>query len=241
MANDPIRIGGSAYLQRYCNCDRVIATRSRSDSSRLTRQLQSRTESFVERQRREEEEEEEGGSILRRRDGRESANTLPFDNTSRWIGFLLVEQFHPGYYIHPFFAAASSFLPLAPFLPPPSLSSPIPPPPLNSRATLELPARVFVSIFPASRKNCNCMKHVAPPRVPWSRANLPAISIYLLIDSLQWNLASRVDDIRRFTHRSNIRVICYGGDAFTCGICRVTSRLCSRENKSRSIFSTSRS
>lgn len=113
--------------------------------------------------------------------------------------------------IHPSFAAASSFLPLAPsvFFPP-----------LNSQPSL--PVRVFVSIFPASRKNCNCIKDAPrragtlPPRVPWSRANLPAISIYLLIDSLQWNLASRVDDIRRFTPRT--RVICYRADAFTRGI-----------------------
>lgn len=110
--------------------------------------------------------------------------------------------------IHPSFAAASSFLPLAPF---PSASVSFPP----STVQPSLPVRVFVSIFPASRKNCNCIKD-APSRVPWSRANLPAISIYLLIDSLQWNLASRVDDIRRFTPPT--RVICYGVGAFTCGI-----------------------
>ena len=113
----------------------------------------------------------------------------------------------------------SRLLSTLPSLPPAAFFLSLPFLPLSPRFNSQpsLPVRVFVSIFPASRKNCNCIKD-APSRVPWSRANLPAISIYLLIDSLQWNLASRVDDIRRFTPR--IRVICYrgGGGAFTCGI-----------------------
>ena len=93
----------------------------------------------------------------------------------------------------------SRLLSTLPSLPPAAFFLSLPFLPLSPRFNSQpsLPVRVFVSIFPASRKNCNCIKD-APSRVPWSRANLPAISIYLLIDSLQWNLASRVDDIRRF-------------------------------------------
>lgn len=102
------------------------------------------------------------------------------DNTQGRIGFLLVEQFHPGYY-PPFAALSSSVSFLHPYL--------FPQEPL-----LHLSVPIPVSIFPASRKNYNCIKDV--PSLRSSRAvdpgqPAPTVPIYLLIDSLMEASQSR--------------------------------------------------
>lgn len=110
-----------------------------------------------------------------------------------------------------------------------SFSSPNPRP--------SLPIRIFVSIFPASCKNCNCITD-APrragtlaPRVPWSRANRQLFPyIFSLIPV--WNLASRVSDIQRFTPRTWV----IWTDAFTCGIFAVNRRYFDIGGKNISIF-----
>lgn len=84
-----------------------------------------------------------------------SRASLPSDNTSGWIGFLLLEQFYPGYYLpsfalsHRLFSVVPSSLPCAT-----SATSPSPSPP---------PPSAHISGRIASRKNYNCIKDVPRP------------------------------------------------------------------------------